>query len=479
VKKIFCNLLIDKTLQTDLTLQGNTIASPDLACPYYYILSNDEIRRPLRFKGPKEGWIFFGIASPHALHVLAEVIRQCSLERIAFIDNNPLQLGHLIRLIHWILKAKDRIEFLQSLFCGEITLDGQRALREIPMAPIGSIRGARQGQRDDNLAELEERFWGGFNLEIDRFLATYGREVTPRPDGLLTSQRAIGEIDQCILTVACGTRERYSQWPFTAGFGSGYLRNERIFGQLKETLVSVPISFIAEDFSTLAEPFLSAYRYHPIALWTSNLLDDWFSNRIDGIDKLRKSLVRVASQGEPYFPEIDIYLMQDERSSWDVPPALRACRGRRRSRLSTHTRTFREVSRRMIGEKRIEIVNVPTWIDQDGGTSKLSCTDYVLLTEVQQGHLESSYDTIFLHILVGHGTPVKRFLELVPLARNRARRLLILEHHRWSPDFWSRRGLITPKEIRAVLGQEREMLLINGDRPWPRNFLMVYDDSRT
>lgn len=479
MEKIACNLFIDKGLQTDLTLEGNTIASPDLACPDYYILSNDEVRRPLTFKGPKEGWIFLGIASPHGLHALAEVIRQCSLERIAFVDNNPLQLGHLIRLIHWILDAKDRIDFLQSLFCGEITSDGQQALGEIPTAPTGSIRGARQGHRDDNLGELEERFWRGFELEIDRFLATYGREVERRPDGLLTSQRTIGEIDQCILTVACGTRERYSQWPFTAGFGSGFLRNEHIFSQLKETLVSVPISFIAEDFSTFAEPFLSAYRYHPIALWTSNLFDDWFSNRMPGIDKLRKSFVRLASQVEPYFPELDLYLIQDERSSWHVPPTLRAGRGRRRPRLSIHTRTFREVSRRMVGEKRVEIVNVPIWIDQDGGTSKLSCTDYMLLAEVQQGHLEGSYDTIFLHILAGHGTPVNQFLELLALVRNRARRLLILEHHRWSPDFWSMGGLITPKEIRAVLGQERELLLIRGDRPWPRNFLMVYDDSRT
>ena len=133
----------------------------------------------------------------------------------------------------------------------------------------------------------------------------------------------------------------------------------------------------------------------------------------------------------------------------------------------------------MIGEKRVEIVNVPTWIDQDGGTSKLPCTDYLLLTKVQEGYLEGFYDTIFFHILVGHGTSVNRFLELLALVRPRARRLLILEHHRWSPDFWSRGGLITPKEIRAVLGQERELLLINGDRPWPRNFLMVYDDLRT
>src|SRR6056300_348446 len=103
----------------------------------------------------------------------------------------------------------------------------------------------------------------------------------------------------------------------------------------------------------------------------------------------------------------------------------------------------------------------------------------MLLTEVQQGNLEGFYDTIFLHILAGHGTPVNQFLELLALVRNRARCLLILEHHRLSPDFWSMRGLITPKEIRAVLGQERELHLIRGDMPWPRNFLMVYDDSRT
>ena len=476
--KLACNLLISEHLQKDNTLHGKITVFPGLDCPDYYILSNDEVRTPLRFRGPKEGWVFMGIGSPHVLHVLAEVIKLCGLERIAFVDLNLHQLGHLLRLVLWILESQDRADFLEKVLCGTLDSESRQALENIPIAPNGTIRGARKSQKDDGFWEIEKRFWGGFEVDANLFLRTYGRKAELLPGGLLTSQRTVGDIDDCVLTIACGTRERYRQWPFTFGFGSGYLRDEPSFRQIKETLVSVPISFIAEDFSTFAEPFLSAYRYHPIALWTSNLLDDWFSNRMDGIDKLRKSFVRLASQVEPYFPELDLYLIQDERSSWNVPPTLSPGRGRRRPRLSVHTRTFREVSRRMVGERRLEIVNVPTWIDQDGGTSKLSCTDYMLLSEVQQGHLEGAYDTIFLHILAGHGTPVNHFLKLLASVRNRASRLLILEHHRWSPDFWSRGGLITPKEIRAVLGQERELLLIRGDRPWPRNFLMVYDDSR-
>jgi hypothetical protein len=285
--KLACNLLITEHLQADNTLQGKISVFPGLDCPDYYILSNDEVRRPLRFKGPKEGWIFLGIGSPHVLHALAEVVRQCSLERIAFVDNNPLQLGHLIRLIHWILDAKDRIDFLQSLFCGEITPEGRQALEEIPTAPTSSIRGAREGKRDDSLGALEEQFWRGFELDAQRFFDTYGRDVKQRPDGLFTSQRTMGGIDQCILTVTCGTRERYSHWPFTTGFGSGFLRDEHTFSQIKETLIKVPISFIAEDFTKFAKPFLHAYRYHPIAIWTSNLFGDWFSSRIPGIDELR------------------------------------------------------------------------------------------------------------------------------------------------------------------------------------------------
>ena len=478
MERLSCKALVTDKLKSDCTLLYNPIRFPSLKSTNYYILSNDEVRKPIVMRGSKESWIFFGIGSPHVLHALAEIQNQCDVQRIAFIDINPLQIGHLLRMVSWICESKDRLDFLRLLFCGKMNSEARQAIERIPESPLGSIRGAGKRKEKKNLCEIEEQFWRGFKLDVDRFRMTYGRDVEKKPGGLLTTQRRIGDINKCILTIVCGQKERYQEWPFTAGFGSGFLRDEQTFRKMQTTLQNTPISFIVENFNEFAEKFLSTYRYHPIALWTSNLFDDWFADRAPGIRKLHKSITKLGSQVEPRFPELELGLIQDERSTWPIPPELRTDNRRRLSQLSIHTRSFREVSRKLIGMKRLEIVNVPHWIEKDGGTSKLPCTDYILVSDIYQKNLDGQYNTLFLHILVGHGIPLTQFVEILNFLRNKSQRLLILEHHCWSPDFLFSRKLISPKQIRKVLGRENELIYIRGNWPWTRNFLMVYNESR-
>jgi len=131
----------------------------------------------------------------------------------------------------------------------------------------------------------------------------------------------------------------------------------------------------------------------------------------------------------------------------------------------------------MKGTRCIEVVNVQSWIEQDGGNSKLPCTEYCLFKEYKRSVAERSFDTTFFHILAGHGVSREEIREVILKARDNSRRLLILEHHRLSPDFWGRRGLFIPREIRQILGKEDEIVYIRGNRPWIRNFLMVYDQN--
>ena len=448
---------------------------PDLCSPNYYILSNDEVPGPLQFPASGKGWLFLGVGSPHVLHALAEVMRQCGISRVVFLDNNPRQLGHLLRLLRFIRESSNRADYLAHLFCGEITEEAREALDFVPSAGEGSIRGARQGGNDDGLWEPEQRFWSGFHLDVDLFERMYGRKVEQRPGGLLTSQGVVGEISRCMLTVACGTKERYPAWPFTAGYGSGFLRDEETFRGFRSALGDIPLSFVTDDITTNCQRFFRYFRYQPIAFWASNLFDEWFAERYPGIRELHKEIVVMGTQREPHFPELDIYLIQDERSTWPVPRALSAGPLRRRPRLSIHSRTFREVACRMRGTRNLEVVNMPEWIARDGGRSKLPCTEYKMLRDLEEKGLDGRYETVFLHILSGHGTPRAWFREGLPALRSRAARLLILEHHPRSPDFWNARGLLSPEDIREVLGEEDELVHIRGNRPWVRNFLMVYD----
>lgn len=475
MNRLRCNVLPCGGLRSDPTLAAGEIELPSLDHPGYYILSNDEVRSPLRVQGPEGGWVFLGIGSPHVFHLLAEFARVRRVERVFFIDSNPRQLGHLLELARSVLASDDRAEYLQRLFCGRIAPRGREALGGIPAAPEGTIRGARSSGADDGCWDPEQRFWSGFEPDLDRFRLRYGRDAELSPGGVLTSQEVIGGIDRCVLTVACGTRERYPAWPFTAGYGSGFLRDEDSFRRLKRTLDSVPVTFLVEDLTAFAEEFLRYYRYFPVALWTSNLLTDWFADRFPGIRELRNTLARLGRQVMPDSPESDLYLFQDEREEWQLPAALRPGVDRRRPKLSIHTRTFREVSRRLEGQRCLEVVNVSRWVEEDGGTSKLPCTEYVLFRDLLQVLSGEGVDTVFFHILAGHGVSPAELGRILLLAREKSRRLLVLEHDRRSPDFWGRRGLVAPGEVRDILGREDEIVHIQGDRPWRRNFLMVYD----
>lgn len=475
--KLVCNALMCSDLKRDWMLSLRSIEIPSLDHPDYYILSNDEVRTPIRFRGPRKGWIFLGVGSPHVLHALAELSVTKDIARITFCDNNPRQLGHLLRLVRFILESGNRIDFLQRLFCGNISPDAREALDEVPEAPRGTIRGSNTGRAENQLWELEKRFWAGFKFDPNSFHLAYGRVAERREDGLYTSQDVIGEINQCVLTVVCGAKDRYRVWPFTAGYGSGFLRNEESFHRLKLVLLSTPVSFLIEDITTFAQKYLTYFRYFPVALWVSNIFAEWFVRRNPSLEILRDTLTQLGSQVAPSFPELDIYLIADERGGWKVPDALRGDSRRRRPKLSVHSRTFREVASRLKGSKCIEIVNVKSWIDQDGGKSKLPCTVYSLFKDSKRLIAERKYDTAFFHILAGHGVSRQELGEALVNARANCKRLLVLEHHRLSPDFWGRRGLFTPKEIRQFLGKEDEIVYIRGNRAWVRNFLMVYDQK--
>jgi hypothetical protein len=456
----------------DEYIEVNQVKEITLNTSNYYILSNDQLSVKSLPNHTNDS-VFIGIAAPHVLHVVYEIYKKLSPSRLIFIDNNINQLAHLSRLIQWLFQSTCRYEFICKVFCGSISQKGIHLLESIDVVKDGFILGAEDVEDNASL-RIEKKFWEEFEFDEELFLKTYGRSVKQIEGGLLTELASIGEIKYSVLTLLCGAKKHYPDWPFTLGFGSGYLRNEASFNKLKTILVSSPASLIVADMTLYCKELIRYFRYFPLVIWASNIFCDWFSARYPNIKSFFSLLNVMGNQIEPEFPEYNIYLYQDDRNSWAIPSHLRPGWSRKRSVISVHTKTFYEVSRRIRGINNLEVINEPRWIKEDKGESKLLCTEYLLLSSMDQVELSKSYDCIFLHILIGHNVRLEMFNSFLVQAKDSCDKLIILEHYRYSPEFLYKRGLICPSHIRDIIGQEQELLYITGKYPWARNFLMVY-----
>ena len=236
------------------------------------------------------------------------------------------------------------------------------------------------------------------------------------------------------------------------------------------------IAFLLADLACDLVPLLRTLRYSPAVIWSSNLLNDHFSNLVPGLRRVPEDLLGLVRLPEPAGIGHEIYVLQDQRDTWRLPAALQGGRPWTGSRRSSHVWAFREVAARLLGTRNLELVTEERWITEDEGVSKLPCTDY-LLVDGNAVLPNGPFDTVFLHILLGHGLSFARFEEIARWARQSAHRVLVLEHDARSPDFMLQGVGQTPDKVRAVLGEEQELVVIRGSRPWRRNFLMVYDLS--
>ncbi|MBJ6751454.1 hypothetical protein [Geomonas anaerohicana] len=437
----------------------------------FYFLSNDVLSLQPQPQRHDSDTVLCGVANPHFFHVIALAARTAGLKRIVAVDYNYDQLLHFRNMRDLILASDNRIAFLQRLFKVTFNARAIALLNGVRPAKPGQLRG---GVEKDPFFALEKELWSNLTFDAAAFQTSYGLSAEAAEAGLLVNSRTVGDIDTYYATMLCGSRSDYPRWPFTAAFGSGFLRDEATFLRLRQLLRQTPLYLLHGDLARLYPELLYSNRYHPMLVWCSNLLCDYFIAKHPAIEEIVTLSCRLGTQVEPVFPEQDLVLLQDERTRRPLPEAIDNRRGRRRP-WSIHTRTFAVVCRYLRGGNNLEVIGVPRWFEQDGGESKLPSTSYCMLEHF--GALLGGgqrFDTILLHILSGHCDSPDHYRRLLQDARRMTDNLIVLEHNRLSKDFRGTGTGVTLEEMRDLLGAESILDYGSGERCADRNLILVY-----
>lgn len=437
----------------------------------FYFLSNDVLT--LRVDAAKEAHdvVVCGVANPHFFHVIDLVSRKRAIKRVIAVDYNYDQLVHFQRIHSLILASQNRIDFLQRLFKVTFNAKAIKLLTSVRPPRKDHVRG---GVDKDNFFTIEQEIWRNCTFHAEEFYATYGVRAEPGDGGLLINSSTIGDIDTYYATFLCCSRSDYEHWPFTIAFGSGLLQDEVAFRRTSEVLWKAPLYLLQGDFSVLYPDLLSSNRYSPLFVWCSNLLCDYFLAKNPNLESIATLSLTLGTRVEPQFPEIDVVLLQDERTYRAIAEPIDNRRKHRRY-WSVHTRTFAVASRYLSGGNNLEVIGVKSWYDQDFGVSKLPNTDYCMLEEFcAAAGVATHYDSILLHILSGHCTSAGSYAGVLKKARGMTDNLVILEHNRLSRDFRGTGDGVTVDEVRDILGAESFLDFGPGERCADRNIVMVY-----
>jgi hypothetical protein len=444
--------------------------------PGYYFLSNDVVT--LRdIPGAGQPVVFIGIANPHCLHVLGLIAERCDLQRIILVDNNIAQLRHFAGLSAVIRDSSDRIDYLQNLFkvgFGAQAVNILKSFRGVSFHNRTYIHGSLSR---DPYGKIEEAIWKDLVFRKEEFLRAYHLQAEATARGLLIKSPVVGGFDTYYATCITASRKEYDHIPFNAGYGFGFLRDEAVFRRLRHALSRTPVTFIRDDITRVCRDLCYANRYAPIALWLSNVLAEYFVEKYPSLAGLSSFIKECCGNSPPVqLSETDIYPLCDQRER-SVYSARRQ-RPLIRKKRSVHYLSFQKVYSLLRGPRCLEVVNMPRWIEQDSGVSKLPSTEYVLSEHFLKGHASGRYTTIFIHVLLGHGVSWDVFREILARARRLTDNLVILEHNSRSSDFRREKAGCRVEDVRGVLGAETFLDFCPGARSRDRNFIMVYRDNR-
>lgn len=437
----------------------------------YYFLSNDFLTLRLGKKKEMDGVVICGVANPHFFHVISLVSRVAPVRRVIAVDSNYEQLLHFKRIYTLILGSNNRIEFLQRLFKVTFNAKAIRILLSLRPSPENVVRG---GVAQDHFFQLEREVWHNLHFNAEEFQTIYGLAASIGDGGLVIKSNTVGDINTYYATMICCSRSDYEYWPFTAGFCSGFLRDEEAFQGIRQILHTSPMYLLHDDFAEIYPDLLRSNRYQTLFVWCSNLISDYFITKHPKIEDIIKLSIQLGVQEEPNFPEIDLVLLQDERTYRPVPEIIDNRRRHRRN-WSVHTRNFAVVSRYLRGANNLEVIGVKKWFDEDMGISKLPNTRYLLIDDFLSDASDViRYDSIFLHILRGHGVSMESYVDILRKARNITDNLIILEHNHLSKDFRGTGIGVTVDEVRDILGIESFLDFGPGERCSDRNVILVF-----
>lgn len=427
----------------------------------YYFCSNDVVLFDL--EPGTEPVSLVAIANGRALDVLYGLSTLRPVRQVLFLDFNPAQIAHLRRVIDLIGQSRDRHAFLADLLCLTVPAPVWNRLGDIPadgtsgvgaFLPLGEF-----GQR-------ERAFWAGVEFDAAAFHARHGLTAEKTADGLRVDAAVMGGFNRYLVTLLPlpddHDRERIPV--FGLGYGQGFLASDHSFATLQALLACTPISFQCGDAAVILEPALQQWRYEPLVLWASNLFAPGFTQTYKSLAALWRRLLDLGCG------PLDLRILQDRQRYRMLPPQVRSNRKAGWKRLSSHVIAFRAVARWLDGAEGLHITATDETPSTLPGLRTLPVQRFLA-----EGVAPGPYPALFLHILHGYGCPLEQWREVLRLAAASCRRLVILEHHRASPDFiGTPTPTLMPDDVRAVLGPEVGWETLVGPKGEIRNFVMAY-----
>ncbi len=458
---------IDKNLGSDYYFLSNDVikySSPNFF-EKFSILFSKKYKPVLRSnKDRYNNSSFIGIGNIHALHALSLFLNNYAYNKLIFIDYNKNQILHLQQCIYDILHSCNRIDFIKRFFCIDLNSTAEHILNSIHFSP-----NYIHGEVDKDSSFIQEKiFWSNVIFDENQFSKKYNLKAKKKEAGLEIYANTIGDINIYKATLfSCGLQE-HKLHVFTLAFGSGFLASEEKFLSLQQTLQKTPSCFIVDDISDIFENILASVKYGPICIWLSNLIQDYFIKKNHNLTRIKDILYKYSKNNG--LPEYEITILQDSRVQEWIPLVFTEKNIYQR-KLSTHSKTFSVICNLIKGET-LEVVNINRWIKEDNGVSKLNQATYILSKEFL--FCQRQYDSIFLHILLGHGEDKELFFKYCEHASQLTKNLIILEHYKNSKDFIEKGIGSTPDEIQNRLGKANKIGFIPGEKTHDRNFFLQY-----
>ena len=239
----------------------------------FYFSSNDKIN--FRY-GPKNSdcCAVVGISNHHLLHVISLTEQYGNtIERIIGLDINIAQAYHFLTLLQIVKKSKSRIDYIEKLFCIKTNNFSKSILGKVKISKRYIVEGA---EKSADQFMLEKKFWDNVTFDNELFKKKYHLSAKKVEGGIKVKSETVGDINNYVVNLFCGSKSDYGLWPFPIGYASGYLRNEKTFDGLKSILNKVPIYIFNTSIEQDLDSIIRANRYKEIILYLSNVFCEYF-----------------------------------------------------------------------------------------------------------------------------------------------------------------------------------------------------------
>ena len=164
------------------------------------------------------------------------------------------------------------------------------------------------------ISSCSRKFWDNVTFDNELFKKKYHLSAKKVEGGIKVKSETVGDINNYVVNLFCGSKSDYGLWPFPIGYGSGYLRNEKTFDGLKSILNNVPIyifnTSIEKRFGFNNEQIGTKKSFYTYQTSFVNI----FLKKSDKLPISLKELIHLLSKSKANPNPLKIFAIQDQRT---------------------------------------------------------------------------------------------------------------------------------------------------------------------